>query len=71
MPSGQDYIKRVLGLLENFNVESMIAFSFPDEDKKPDSQEQLEYEKILKIDRRARDSDRATDLVKDPAVMSA
>ena len=39
--------------------------------RSPIPKEQLEYEKILKIDRRARDSDRATDLVKDPAVMSA
>jgi nitroreductase len=46
--TSEDYIKRVLGLPENFNVESMIAFGHPDEDKKPIPKEQLEYEKILK-----------------------
>jgi nitroreductase len=46
--ASEDYIKRVLGLPENFNVESMIAFGYPDEDKKPIPKEQLEYEKILR-----------------------
>jgi nitroreductase len=45
--TSEDYIKRVLGLPENFNVESMIAFGYPDEDKNPIPKEQLEYEKIL------------------------
>ncbi len=45
--TSEDFIKRVLGLPENFNVESMIAFGYPDEDKKPIPKELLEYEKIL------------------------
>jgi nitroreductase len=45
--TSEDYIKRVLGLPENFNVESMISFGYPDEDKKTIPKEQLEYEKIL------------------------
>jgi nitroreductase len=45
--TSEDYIKRVLSLPENLNVESMIAFGYPDEDKKPIPKEQLEYEKIL------------------------
>ncbi len=44
--SSEDYIKRVLDLPENFNVESMIAFGYPDEDKEPVPKEQLEYVKI-------------------------
>jgi nitroreductase len=47
--SSEDYIKRVLDLPENFFVESMIAFGYPDEDKEPVPKEQLEYEKILQI----------------------
>jgi nitroreductase len=45
--SSEDYIKRVLSLPENFHVESMIAFGYPDEEKGPVPKEQLEYEKIL------------------------
>ncbi|MDQ1260854.1 MAG: hypothetical protein QG575_35 [Euryarchaeota archaeon] len=47
--SSEDYIKRVLALPENFDIESMIAFGYPDEDKGPVPREQLEYEKILPI----------------------
>ncbi|MCK9442325.1 MAG: nitroreductase family protein [Methanothrix sp.] len=46
--SSEDYIKRVLDLPENFVVECMIAFGYPDEDKEPVPNEKLEYEKILK-----------------------
>ena len=45
--SSEDYIKQVLGLPENLVVECMIAFGYPDEDKEPVYNEQLEYEKIL------------------------
>jgi nitroreductase len=45
--SSEDYIKRALGLPENFHVESIIAFGYPDEEKEPVPKEQLEYEKIL------------------------
>ncbi|MDD4652825.1 MAG: nitroreductase family protein [Methanothrix sp.] len=44
--SSEDYIKQVLGLPDNFLVESMIAFGYPDEEKEPIPIEQLEYEKI-------------------------
>jgi nitroreductase len=46
--SAEDYVKRVLGLPENLSVESIIAFGYPDEDKRPIPKEQLEYEKISK-----------------------
>jgi nitroreductase len=45
--SSEDYIKRVLDLPENFHVESMIAFGYPNEDKEPVAKEQLEYGKII------------------------
>jgi nitroreductase len=45
--TSEDYIKRVLSLPENLSVLSMIAFGYPDEDKRPVLKEQLEYEKIL------------------------
>ena len=47
--SSEDYIKQVLGIPENCNVESMIAFGYPDEDKKPVPKEQLEFEKITML----------------------
>jgi nitroreductase len=45
--SSEDYVKQVLGLPENFSVQSMISFGYPDEDKRPVPKEKLEYEKIL------------------------
>jgi len=45
--SSEDYIKRVLALPENLSVLSMIAFGYPDEDKRPVPKEQLDYDKIL------------------------
>jgi nitroreductase len=47
--SSEDYVKRVLGLPENLSVLSMIAFGYPDEEKRPVPKETLEYEKILQI----------------------
>lgn len=45
--TSEDYIREVLGLTENLKVESIISFGYPDEEKKPISVEQLEYDKIL------------------------
>jgi nitroreductase len=45
--SSEDYIKQVLGLPENLSVEAIIAFGYPDEDKRPVPNERLEYEKIF------------------------
>lgn len=44
--SSEDYIKQVFGLPDNFLVESMIAFGYPDEEKEPIPRGQLEYGKI-------------------------
>lgn len=43
----EDYIRQVLGLPANLRVESMIALGYPDEEKKPVSRRDLEYDKIL------------------------
>jgi len=53
--SAGDYVRKTLSLPENYNVESMIAFGYPDEEKMPVPKEQLEYEKIAEIgaDKRA------------------
>jgi len=45
--SSEDYIKRVLGFPENLSILSMIAFGYPDEEKRPVPKDQLEYEKII------------------------
>lgn len=47
--SAEDFVKRTLSMPENYRVECMIAFGYPDEDKQPHSGEQLEYEKIAMI----------------------
>jgi nitroreductase len=45
--TSEDYVKRVLSLSENLNVESLIAFGYPDEKKSPIPKDQLEYDKII------------------------
>ncbi|HPT18739.1 MAG TPA: nitroreductase family protein [Methanothrix sp.] len=47
--SAEDFVKRSLSLPENYRVECMIAFGYPDEEKQPHSREELEYEKIAVI----------------------
>lgn len=45
--TSEDYVREVLGLTENLKVESIISFGYPDEEKRPISVKQLEYDKIL------------------------
>jgi len=45
--TSEDYIKQVLGLPANLRIESMIALGYPDEEKRPVSRRELEYDKIL------------------------
>ncbi|MBF0303578.1 MAG: nitroreductase family protein [Desulfamplus sp.] len=45
--SAESYIKNLLGIPDNFKVESMIAIGYPDEDKKSHSKESLEMEKVF------------------------
>jgi nitroreductase len=47
--SSEEYVKEVLSLPESLRVESIIAFGYPDEVKKPISIDQLEYDKILQL----------------------
>ncbi|MBF0241155.1 MAG: nitroreductase family protein [Desulfamplus sp.] len=44
--SADAYIGELLGLPENFRVESMVAIGYPDEDKKPHPKESLQMEKV-------------------------
>lgn len=45
--SAESYIRDILGIPDNFKVESMIAIGYSDEDKKPHSKESLEIEKVF------------------------
>jgi len=45
--TSEEYVRSVLGLPENIRVESMIAFGYPDEEKAPIPDDELQREKIL------------------------
>lgn len=45
--TSEDYVKAVLGLPANMRVESVISFGYPDEEKPPIPEAQLEYNKII------------------------
>lgn len=45
--SADDYVKQVLGLAEDFQVECIISFGYPDEAKVPVAAADLEWDKIL------------------------
>ncbi len=45
--TSEDYVRSVLGLSEKMKVESIIAFGYPDEEKAPVPDEDLQREKIL------------------------
>jgi len=44
--TAEQYIRELLNIPENFNVESMIAIGYPAETKSPHSKEDLQYEKV-------------------------
>lgn len=44
--NAEKYVKEVLGIPENYAVESIISIGYIDEDKKPYTEEDLKYEKI-------------------------
>lgn len=44
--TAEEYIKKVLGIPENYVVESIIALGYPAEEKKPHREEDLLYHKI-------------------------
>ena len=45
--SAEDYVKQTLGLPDEFLVECIISFGYPDEDKRPVAAADLEMDKIL------------------------
>ena len=45
--SAEDYVKQVLGLSEDFLVQSIISFGYPDEVKRLVPAGDLQYDKIL------------------------
>ena len=44
--TAEQYIRELLNIPENFNVESMIAIGYPAEKKSPHPKEDLQYEKV-------------------------
>lgn len=44
--SAEKYVKEVLGIPENYTVESIISIGYKDEEKIPYTEESLKYEKI-------------------------
>jgi nitroreductase len=45
--TSEDYVKQVLGLPEDFLVQSIISFGYPDEVKRPVPAGGLQYDKVL------------------------
>jgi Nitroreductase family. len=45
--TSEDYVKQMLGLTEDFLVQSIISFGYPDEVKRPVPAGDLQYDKIL------------------------
>ena len=45
--SAEDYVKQTLGLPDEFLVECIISFGYPDEVKRPVAAADLEWSKIL------------------------
>jgi nitroreductase len=45
--SAEEFVRDLMGLPENIRVESMIAFGYPDEEKSPVPEDELDYSKIL------------------------
>jgi nitroreductase len=44
--TSQDYVRELLNIPENLQVESIVAVGYPDEMKPPHEKEQLQYEKV-------------------------
>lgn len=44
--TSEDYIRGILDIPENYRVEAIISVGFPDEEKEPHSEEDLQFEKV-------------------------
>lgn len=44
--TSEDYIRGILDIPENYRVEAIISVGFPDEEKEPHSEENLQFEKV-------------------------
>jgi nitroreductase len=45
--TSEDYVRHLLGIPENVNVESMVGIGYPAEKKAPHKKESLQYEKVF------------------------
>jgi len=45
--TSEDYVRRLLGIPENVNVESMVGIGYPAEEKAPHKKESLQYDKVF------------------------
>lgn len=44
--SSEEYIKKLLNIPDNYNVESIIAIGYPDEQRPPHQESELQWEKV-------------------------
>ncbi|OEF99977.1 hypothetical protein BHF71_07180 [Vulcanibacillus modesticaldus] len=44
--TAEDYIKNLLAIPDNYKVESIIAIGYPDENKPPHTEKELQFEKV-------------------------
>lgn len=45
--SSEEYVKELMGIPDHIRVEAIIAFGYPDEEKRPHSEESLQLNKIF------------------------
>jgi len=45
--SSENYIKNLLNIPEKFRIESIIGIGYPDEEKEPVSEEELQFDKLM------------------------
>ncbi|MDK2820834.1 MAG: hypothetical protein PWP31_799 [Clostridia bacterium] len=46
-PAAENYIKKLLDIPDNYKVENMIAIGYPDEEKAPHTEDELQFEKVF------------------------
>jgi nitroreductase len=45
--TAENYVRQILGIPENLNVESMVGIGYPAEEKAPHEKKSLQYEKVF------------------------